>query len=393
MKTNSIKLAILSISALCMISMTASAVLADIQAHFSGTAPSLVQMILTIPPLLGVVFAFASGPLSMKIPKRKIIIFGLISGFTGGAFAFLFGGFSIYILLFSSLLIGIAQGINSTMSMALIADYFKGDESGAMMGLQSAFVNGGGMVLAFLAGMLAGIQWNYSYLVYLFFIPVMIIIIKTLPKEDPVHPHHIDEMGSAGKLNGTVFFTAFVFFFFGVFQFVFQANIASVVVENSFGNASTVGLINTVFSGAGMLTGILFGLIQRIFKKQTLPFALLVIGIGMGLVAFGGNLPILFVAAACGGFAIASIMPSGTFIAANAVTPKLCATAIAIVTASVNLGMFLSPLIINPIASQFGTNSLNAKYMIASVGLLVLSLVAFVGFNLLNRMKESVTKN
>lgn len=393
LKTSSIKLSILSLSALCMISMTASAVLADIQAYFTGIDSSLVQMILTIPPLLGVVFAFASGPLSMKIPKRKIIIFGLLSGFSGGAIAFVFGSISIYILLFSSLLIGIAQGINSTMTMALIADYFKGDESSAMMGLQSAFVNGGGMVLAFLAGMLASIQWNYSYLVYLFFIPALFITLKTLPKEDPVHEHHFEQSTAAAKLNATVFFTALVFFFYGVFQFVFQANISSVVIENGFGNASTTGLINTVYSGAGMLTGILFGHIQRIFKNQTLPFALIIVGIGMGLVVFAGNLSILFIAAICGGFALASIMPSGTFIAANAVVPQLSATAIAIVTASVNLGMFLSPIILNPLSALLGSGDLKSKYLISAVGLLVLSVIAFIGYNYLNRPQPSSVQN
>lgn len=68
LKTSSIKLSILSLSALCMISMTASAVLADIQAYFTGIDSSLVQMILTIPPLLGVVFAFASGTVINENP-------------------------------------------------------------------------------------------------------------------------------------------------------------------------------------------------------------------------------------------------------------------------------------------------------------------------------------
>lgn len=52
--------------------------------------------------------------------------------------ALFFGATSIYVLLGCSLLVGVAQGINSTMSMALIADYFVAEESGALMGLQSA---------------------------------------------------------------------------------------------------------------------------------------------------------------------------------------------------------------------------------------------------------------
>jgi MFS family permease len=180
-----IKVAILAISSLLMISMTASAILADIQAYFKGVDPSLISMVLTIPALMGLVFAFASGPLSLRLPKKNLVIFGLVCGLIGGMVALLFGATSIYVLLGCSLLVGVAQGINSTMSMALIADYFVAEESGALMGLQSAFVNGGSMVLLFSSGMLAGISWQMSYLVYLVFIPVIFLVIKNLPKDRP----------------------------------------------------------------------------------------------------------------------------------------------------------------------------------------------------------------
>lgn len=119
MEKKRIKIAILSISSLLMISMTASAILADIQAYFVGVDPSLISMVLTIPALMGLVFAFASGPLSLRLPKKSLVIFGLVCGLAGGMIALLFGSTSIYVLLACSLLLGIAQGMNSTMSMAL----------------------------------------------------------------------------------------------------------------------------------------------------------------------------------------------------------------------------------------------------------------------------------
>src|SRR5665647_709347 len=112
----------MSISTLCMISLTASAILADIQAYYVGVDVSLIQMVLTLPALLGLIFAFAAGPLSMRIPKKNIVIFGLICGLMGGMVGLFLGSISIWVLLFGSVLVGVAQGINSTMTMALIAD-------------------------------------------------------------------------------------------------------------------------------------------------------------------------------------------------------------------------------------------------------------------------------
>lgn len=391
MEKKRIKIAILSISSLVLIWLTASAILADIQTHFTGANESLVQLILTIPILVGLVFAFASGPLSTKIPKKSIVLFSLGCGLTGGMIALFWGADSIAVLLFSSVLIGIAQGVNSTMSMSLIAHYFKGEESSAMMGLQSAVANGGSMVLLFVSGILAGIQWHYSYLVYLAFIPVMLIVMKYLPQDQPTrseeNQHGDHDTENPGKLNGTVYFTALVMFLFGVFSFVFQANIALFVFSKGFGDAPVSGFINTTISAAGMITGILFGRLYRKLKGLAIPAALLVAGVGMALIFTVGTLPVLFIAAVCLGIGFAIVMPAGTFIAASAVTHRIRATAIAIITASVNLGVFLSPLIMNALANALGDGSTAFKFMIAAIGLLMLALLVIAGNMVISKKK------
>jgi MFS family permease len=379
-----IKLAILSISSLLMISMTASAILADIQAYFVGVDPSLISMVLTIPALMGLVFAFASGPLSLRLPKKNLVIFGLVCGLAGGMIALFFGSTSIYVLLGCSLLLGVAQGMNATMSMALIAEYFVAEESGALMGLQSAFVNGGSMVLLFSSGMLAGVSWQMSYLVYLIFIPVIVIVMKNLPKDNP--PAHVEEkhIQKSAKLNARVYFTALTMFLFGVFLFVFQTNIALYVAGKGLGDASTSGLINTAMSASGMLTGIFFGRMQRVLKKLVIPASLLVGGTGMLLIFVLGNLPSLFIGAMCCGFCLATINPAGTFAAANAVHPSISSLAIAIVTASTSVGIFVSPIVSNGVANFAGGN-IEIKFLLAAVGLACVGVMSFIGNAILDR--------
>lgn len=384
MDKKKIKIAILSISSLLMISMTASAVLADIQRYFVGVDPSLIQMVLTIPSLMALVFAFASGPLSLRMPKKSLVVFGLVCGLAGGMVALFFGSISIYVLLGSSLLLGVAQGINSTMSMALIADYFGADESGALMGLQSAFVNGGSMVLLFSSGMLAGIQWQMSYLVYLVFIPVIVIVMKNLPNDHP--QTHVDEKQTekSAKLNARVYFTALTMFLFGVFLFVYQTNVAMYVASKGFGDASTSGLINTSMSAAGMLTGILFGRMQRVLKKLVIPISLLVGSLGMLSIFVFGSLLSLFVGAMCCGFCLATINPAGTFVAANAVHPSISSLAIAVVTASTSVGIFVSPILSNAVANAAGGN-ISVKFLLAAMGLLGTGILSWFGNMILDK--------
>lgn len=386
MEKKKIKVAILSISSLLMISMTASAILADIQAYFVGVDPALIAMVLTIPALMGLVFAFASGPLSLRLPKKNLVIFGLVCGLAGGMIALLFGATSIYVLLGCSLLLGIAQGMNATMSMALIADYFVAEESGAMMGLQSAFVNGGSMVLLFSSGMLAGISWQLSYLVYLVFIPVIAIVIKNLPKDQAPAHAEAETSEKSAKLNAKVYFTALTMFLFGVFLFVFQTNVAMFVASKGLGDASTSGLINTSMSAAGMLTGILFGRMQRLLKKLVIPICLLIGGVGMLMIFLLGTLPSLFFGAICGGFCLATINPAGTFQAANAVHPSISSLAIAVVTASTSVGIFVSPIVSSGVANLAG-GSIEIKFLLAAVGLASVGVMSFIGNVILDRQQ------
>lgn len=379
METKRIKLAILSIASLLMISMTASAILADIELHFPALEESVIQMVLTLPALFGLIFAFAAGPLSMRISKKSLVIFSLVNGLIGGLVALILGPLAIEFLLLASILIGVAQGINSTMTMALITDYFSGEESGAMMGLQSAFLNGGSMVLLFTSGILANIKWNHAYLVYLAFLPVLIIVIRNLPHDRPIRPVLPKNLDNVGKHNASVYFIALFIFLFSSFFFVFQTNIALLVVSKGYGDATLSGMINTMVSASGMIVGLHYGKLKRHLKTMAIPIGIGVVGLGMGLIYVQGTLASIFIAAIFVGFGIGIVMPTGIFIAANAVKIGMQSTAIALVTAAVNLGMFASPLLFNIISVQSAGENPSIKFLVASICLLILAAMFTVG--------------
>jgi len=378
LETKRIKLAILSIAALLMISMTASAILADIEFHFSAVDESVIQMVLTIPALLGMIFAFAAGPLSLWISKKNLVIFSIVNGLIGGLIALILGPLAIGFLLFASVLIGVAQGINATMTMALITDYFSGEERSTMMGLQSAFLNGGSMVLLFISGLLADFRWNHAYLVYLAFLPVLLIVIRNLPQDRPAQPEYSKNPDGSRKLNVSVYFIAFCILLFGSFFFVFQTNIALFVVSKGYGDATLSGMINSTLSAAGMVAGICYGKIKHHLKIMTIPIGIVAVGLGMAIIYFVGTLISIFVAAIFVGLGISTVMATAIFMAANIVKNGMQSSAIALVTAAVNLGMFASPLLFNMISVQAAGNP-SIKFMVSSICLLLLAIMFTYG--------------
>ncbi len=372
---NQIKIAILAISSVLMASMMASAILADIYMSYPTADPSLIQMIMTLPSLVGMIFAIAAGPLSGKIAKKTIVLIGLFSGFIGGMSAYFFGATSVYVLLLASAFIGVCQGINSTMSMALIADYFVGDESSSLMGLQSAFVNGGGMVVIFISSLLARLGWKSSYLIFLIFVPIIILVVKFLPNDPPVQQE--GGTGEKGKLNGTVYFAGIVTFLFATFMFSFATNVAMYVVNNGLGDATTAGLANTLMSAAGTVAGVVYGSIKKGLKNKVIPTAILLAGIGLLLVNLLGSVASVFIAGMLVGTGLSMLMPTAMFIASSAVAPAMSANAISLINGASNIGMFISPFILNPIANSFGGDE-SFKFLICGIALIILSVFAFM---------------
>ncbi|QSX09125.1 MFS transporter [Alkalibacter rhizosphaerae] len=377
MKKTNIKLAILSLSAIVMVSMTASAILADIAAHYPDVDLNTVQMVLAVPSLLSMFFALLSGPLSGKISKKSLVLFGLISGFAGGMIGLTLGTVHIALLIFASVLIGVSQGINSTMTMALIADYFSGNERGAMMGLQSAFVNGGSMAILFASGLLAGIQWNMSYLVYLLFVPVILIVWRYLPKDN--QKHEMMEEDADGKMNAVVYFHCIVMMLFAMLIFIYQSNIAMFISSNHLGNASTAGFINSFGTGIGMVTGIFFGRIKNLLKDKILPIAMSLMGLGMLGIYFVGTIEAVILASFFNGFAMSSIIPTVMFNVSSAVSAAKSSNAIALANGSMSIGMFMSPFVMNSFAESLRPGVLEFKFFISAVGLVVLAFVILTG--------------
>lgn len=378
MDKRKIKIAILAFASLLMGSSITTGILAEISMHYSEVDQSIISMVLTLPFLLGMIFSLVAGPLSRRISNKSLVVFSLFAMLTAATLSFSFGGVSIYVLIISSALFGIGQGMMSTLSMALIADHFEGEKRSSLMGLQSSFVNFGGMVISFIAALLAGIYWGYAYLVHILIIPIIFLVIRNLPKDKPIK-QTLSSTQEKGKLNSSVFLNCFTVFFFGFFIFVFQANVAFFIATNQLGDATTAGIANSIFVTAGGLTGIAYGRISRIFRGYMIPVGIAVSALGLLQLFTFGNLISIFIAGACGGYGLTSIMPTALFNVSVAVKPALSATAIALVNCATNIGIFLSPLIINAISNLISDGDISIRFLIGAIGLIAVAIIYVLG--------------
>lgn len=133
----------------------------------------LVKLMLTLPAFFIAVSAPLFGYLSDLWGRRIILLIGIVVyGLSGTSGLYLD---SIYLLLVTRALLGLAVGATMTATTALITDYYGGSERIRVMGLQSVALSSSGFILIFLTGFLANYGWRVPFATYALSIVIFIL--------------------------------------------------------------------------------------------------------------------------------------------------------------------------------------------------------------------------
>lgn len=364
-------LLILSMTTSCNSSL--SPLLAEIGKSFPDAGDAAIQTVLTLINLVTFPMILLEPFFERKFTKRDIAMAGTSLLLIGGLMPQVLHA-DLWMLYASSIVIGAGLSLIIVVSSSLISDHFTGIEKSRIMGFQSVFVSVGGTVIAQGCGLFAALAgWERGYLVFLICIPVLFIVLLTVPKGTIVPADERPGTGVSGSLVyfGVLCFTA------GIFVAVFNTNIAMYIDRNGIGDATTAGTVASVMQVVGIAGGLLLGHTVKIFKRFTIGAAVLVMAAGMAVTGLSASLPGLCAGAAVVGFGFAIRTPGAVTFAANMVPAAQASLAIAIVSASYNVGNFISSYIINTAAGLFG-NDIGDRFIIAAAGLAVTGIITCV---------------
>lgn len=360
-------LSIVAISFIQGLQYCVSPILGDIQEHFPTVDVSLIQMLITAPGLLSMVVSLASGWLVLKITKKQMLIFGaLIAGITGfipflsDSFGLLFGARTLY---------GIGLGIATTMNVAVVAEFFEGDERVKAMGVQAASVGAGMVVTTTAAGILGNGGFQNAYFINVIGFISMIVLLVCLPETGVSKQNQTEKI----QLNGKVLLMDL----FGILEFLFlitfTTNIAMHLSGAIAGSTSVSGMLTGCFSGSQIVIGILLGAVTKVTKKYTLSAAMLSFSVGaVLLILFPENTLLLAVGAVFCGFSQGIFIPTAATFISNVVSPVATAFASATFTVAMNVGQLISPTILNGLSNAFfGETTTTGVYILSAVGMLI----------------------
>ena len=226
---NSSKLTV-TILSLSLLTVMAGAAVAPalnvIGEYFHGVNQTLVQMIISIPALFIAMTSLIFPKLCKVFKAKELVLIGLILYVVGGCAAGLFS--NIYVVLIFRALVGVGVGIIMPLSTGLLSYYFSPSEQDKLMGYSSAMNQMGGVVATLISGILAGISWRASFLVYLMGLISIVLCLLFLPN-DKIGSHNEGEAKKQGVFKKYYMFIVAIFllmFTFFVYPSVFAMETA-----------------------------------------------------------------------------------------------------------------------------------------------------------------------
>ncbi len=357
---------ILSMSLLTVMAGAAIApALGIIKQHFADAPDIFIQLIVSIPALFIILTNLFFMPISQRMRTRTIALTGLLLYIVAGAGCFFIN--DIYLLLGMRAILGISVGLIMPLSTGLLAYYFPPEEQARLMGLSAAMNQMGGVVATLLAGILAIIDWNNAFLVYLLGLIAVAMVFLWLPDA---------QLGTSNK-RGKAFEPRQLLKFHPsvtgmlltmIIFFVFPTNFAIITAHQTSLSITIITMIMVGLDLVAFFVGLSFGKLMQWFRQPIKYFAPICFFFGYGCFTFANGAFWIIVGSAFVGIAVGLSVPYLNTIASIKGGKNSATTVMPLLSAALYLGQFVSPLLITPLAKQiFGENDMTGPYKITLI--------------------------
>jgi Cyanate permease len=349
---------------------------------FSGHSLALIESITTVTNMFVTVFVLISGFLVNKIGQKQTAIIGIVIAAVASIVPVFSNDF--YIVLGSRAVLGVGIGLSNALAASLLSAFFQGNELAKYMGFRTAAGGVGTSLMTMVAGQLLKVSWHFSYLVYILFIPTLLLFIFYVPEpekygiyaqkksEEKYKAVSDNAKGSKFAGLGTVLALALLFFFFLVGATIFGIKLAQIFVSQGIGTASEASVISSVFTLSQMFGGMLFGYCYKHFGKKMLPVTILLRGLPLLVISIASSKILIGLMAVVFGFAGGMTVSLIFMIVNTVINPKNATLYNAIPMIGSNMGAFCAPFIARYMGNTPSIAMRNAGWMYEIMAVIIL---------------------
>ena len=361
-----------------MLTMLANAIIAPSLPAISKAFDSvenieaLTKLMLTIPALTIAIISPLAGRIIDTHGRIKVLIVSLIIYTLAGTSGFWLN--NIYLILFGRVILGIGVAGIMTTSTTLVGDYFEGKKREHFMGLQGAFNALGGLLFIPTAGYLADINWHYTFLVYAFAF-IVILLVPIYLHEPKHHTKHLENDAHL-KVNSSIRLVYLSSFLTMLFFYMIPVQLPFLLKTFNGVSANLVGIaIGTMMISLAISAILSKRLRQRLNFVSMYILGFLLMALGFLIIGLSTSYLMAVVGVVVVGFGIGSLIPNANLWIMSLVPVKQRGKYVGKLTRFNFLGMFMSPIAIQPIQNAIG---LQNSFIAVSGLLMLLSVIYFL---------------
>lgn len=335
-------------------------------------AELLSKLVLTLPALLIALIAPIGGALLNRFGRTRTLLAGLVLyAVAGSSGLWMPESWTLLGLLAGRAALGAAVAMVMVSATTLIGDYFSGEQRRGLLGVQSAFMAGGGVAFLLLGGVLADMHWRLPFSIYIL---SLLLVPMALLLPEPDRTGGVAQTDEGGIFKALpVYFIAFglmIAFYLAPTQLPFL--IEAILADGPEAGGLLSGGAIAASTATGVITGLAYGKLRQRLGLHGIngsASGLMAIGFAMvwsaSLFELGWVPSYAMVIAGMGVFGLGSgaLMPNLNNWLLDVVPESSRGRAVGILTAAFFLGQFLSPVATEPV---IGATSISAAFGIVA---------------------------
>ncbi|WP_434106054.1 MFS transporter [Paraburkholderia caffeinilytica] len=366
-------------------------VLPAMQRHFASVPgiETLVPVVVTMPMLILGALAMAIGAVSDRVGRKRVLVSALVLYAAAGTAPLYLD--SIYTILVSRALVGLAEAAVMTISTSFIGDYFSGTQRDRYASLQITVASTSAFIFNLMGGALGAYGWRVPFAAYalpLLLAPLVQVFIW-------------DTRSTAGTLtagghvtSGEPIFNPWLLalicaiaFAVGLVFMVVPVHLSFMLVDLGIRSTGEIGFAYALNS-VGIIAGTLaFGwfLASRFAVPQQFAIGTLVCGLGFLILGVAHDFTLLTLGGAINGIGCGVVLPALVSWGLRSLPFERRGFGTGAFTAGQFIGYFCSPLIVMPLVGHWGSRFEVVEG--GGIGLLLIAALAFAGALSTHRLK------
>jgi MFS family permease len=342
-------------------------------------AAGLVSLAVVLPTLTVAVTSLAAGVVGEKIGRRLLLILAT-AVFAVSAVAPVFLN-SMTLILISRGIVGLAVGAMITSAVALTGDYYSGPALQRWLAAQGAAGAFSAVVVSFLAGAIAEVNWRYCFLLLLVGALLFLALVLT-PAPKFAAPAHEDEASAhlaassaAAPAPWGAWIAIFAIAVTGTLIIFPPAyELGFLLFEKRLGTSFLTGVATSVLAAGAVGGAFSLAAMRRVPPPTRIAIAIAAAAVGAFLMGQAAALVPLMVGAALVGFGQGMLGPVLSVWLLEGTPERFRGRAVGVLQTASFLTVFAAPLIARRLAVTLGSSSEVMRLCAIACVLMVLAL-------------------